>query len=183
MSRRVRTVLLAVLVLVVAGAAVLLFLGRGRLDDARGEVDSAWTPLRGALSARYLALGAASRALQENGGGGRAVAVPLQRQLDRWSQLQEDDGADVEEQVRVANQLEGTGRRLVATVSASDRLEGVVTLTNAVEEFQGAIVPAEAVQAYNDQVDEYQDARDNPLWGPSATVFGYDARSTLVLAP
>jgi hypothetical protein len=182
MSRGVRTVLLVVLVLVVAGAAVLLFLGRGRLDDARSEVDDTWAPLRDPLSARYLALGVASQALQDNGGGDRAVAGPLRRQLDRWSRLQEDDGSGVEEQVEVANQLEGTGQRLVAAVRASDRLRQVQDLAAAIAGYEQATISPEAVEAYNERVDEYQDARDNPLWGPSATVFGYDARPALVLA-
>jgi hypothetical protein len=185
MGRRARLVTIVVLVLVLAGAGALMYIGHNRLDDAQTTVDQTWAPLRTPLAARYLQLAALAGAFRDAGAGGRDVAGDVQRQLDRWGKVQSakspDGSAHEENAVEIANELEGSARRLIASVNASDRLRGIEALTAAIAAFRGAVVPNAAVRAYNDAVDDYQTTRDNALWSPAAKVFGYDARSTLGL--
>jgi hypothetical protein len=178
MTRRVRRVALAIVVLLVAGAVALLFVGRSRLDDARTEVDTTWKPLRTPLAERYLKLAAVDTAFRDAGAGNRVVAGDLERLLEQWGRQRNADEPDAEAEVEVANGLEGAARRVIAA-SASPRLLTNEPLQSAITEFRGAAIPAPALKTYNDAVRDYQNTREGFLWAPTARLFGYDARPVL----
>src|SRR5947208_10201314 len=126
MARRVRRLAVVVLVLLVVGAIALVLTTRPKLEDARDGVDRAWTPLRGPLSERYAKLAEANTQLAAAGGGDRNVSRALGLRLGRWGELRraKDGDADAEAEAQTADQLEGLGNRLQATVSSYDPLRG-----------------------------------------------------------
>ncbi len=184
MARRVRRLAVIVLILLVAGAVVLVVTTRPTLDDARGEVDHRWTPLRAPLAARYEKLAAVNAEFAAAGAGNRDVARALGLNLARWDRLHRarDDDADAEAEAQTADQLEGLATRLQAVVLSSDRLKGVDTLNQAVAAFQGTVPPPAAIKAYNDATRDYEDERNGLLRRPVASLFEYDARPQLVLS-
>lgn len=182
MTRRVRRAALVIVVLLLAGAAALLFVGRGRLDDARSKVDDTWKPLRTSLAQRYFTLAVVDTAFRDAGAGDRAVARDLARLLDQWGRQQNADEIDADAEAETANRLEGVARRIIAAYNASARLKEKEALVAAIEGFQAATVPTPPLTAYNDAVRDYQETRDSVLWAPTADLFGYDARPALTLA-
>src|SRR2546430_17716337 len=108
MARRVRRLAVVVLVLLVVGAIALVLTTRPKLDDARGSVDRAWTPLRGPLSERYAKLAEANAQLVAAGGGERDVSRALGLTLGRWGELRRakdgDADADRSEERRVGKE-------------------------------------------------------------------------------
>jgi hypothetical protein len=183
MARRVRRLAVVVVVLLVIGV-VALVLTRPKLEDRRGDVDRAWTPLRGPLGERYARLGEANAQLAAAGGGERDVARALGLRLGRWGELHRagDGDADADAEAQTADQLEGLATRLQAVVSSSDRLRTSDPLNQAIAAFQGTVPPPPAVTAYNRAVRDYEDERNGLLRSPVASLFGYDSRPQLVLA-
>src|SRR5690242_18987540 len=114
MSRRIRWILLALIVVLVGGAAALSFTQQPKLSDARDEVDTTWKPLVAddQLPARYRTLEGALSAFDAAGGKDRDVSKDLHTALDAWNAALSD--GDATSQVRTANALEAQGRRLVA---------------------------------------------------------------------
>src|SRR5260370_17247318 len=151
MARRVRRLAVVVLVLLVVGAIALVLTTRPKLEDARGGVDRAWTPLRGPLSERYAKLAEANAQLVAAGGGERDVSRALGLRLGRWGELRraKDGDADADAEAQTADQLEGLAARLQAVVSSSDRLRGSDALTQAIAAFQGTVPPPPAVTPSN----------------------------------
>jgi hypothetical protein len=184
MARRVRRLAVVVVVLLLVGAVVLVLTTRPKLDDRRGDVDSAWTPLRAPLANRYSQLSEVTGALSAAGGGERDVARALGLWLARWSKLlRADDGdADAAAEAETADQLEGLATRLQAVVASSDRLRAVEPLNQSIAAFQGATPPPPMVTAYNDAVRDYEDERNRLLRRPVADLFGYDSRPQLLLS-
>jgi hypothetical protein len=185
MARRVRRLAVVVIVLLVGGAVALVLATRPQLEDHRGEVDRAWTPLRAPLAARYEQLAAVNAELAAAGAGDRAVARELGTTLTRWDRLRRssDEDADADAEVDTADRLEGLATRLQAVVLSSDRLRGVESLNQAIAAFQGtgpSLQPA--ATAYNAAAREYEDERNSFLRRPAADLFGYDSRPQLLLA-
>ena len=182
MARRVRRLAAIVLVLLLAGSVVLVLTTRPKLDDARGEVDTTWKPLRAPLAARYEKLAAANAELGTAGAGDRDVARALSLNLARWDRLRRAQDQDADAEAETADQLEGLATRLQAVVLSSDRLKSVDPLNQAIAAFQGAVPPPPAVKAYNDATRSYEDERNGLLRRPVARLFGYDSRPQLLLS-
>jgi hypothetical protein len=184
MARRVRRLAVVVIVLLVIGVVALVLTTRPKLEDRRGDVDRAWTPLRGPLGERYARLGEANVQLAAAGGGERDVARALRLRLGRWGELRRaaDGDADADAEAQTADQLEGLGTRLQAVVASSDRLRASDPLNQAIAAYQGTVPPRPAVTSYNRSVRDYEDERNGLLRSPVASVFRYDSRPQLVLA-
>jgi transposase len=181
MRRRGRLLLLALVVLLVSGAVALVVVGKPTLDDNRETVDARWNALRPPLTTRYENLDAALAALVAAGGGDRAVARDLRRDLAAWREaLRERDATT---QTEIANRLEGQAFRLRANLFASPRLAGVEDLTTRVGEFRTSAPRAALVRAYNRAVRTYEDDRTDTLRTPIARLFGFGDRPVLVIEP
>jgi len=87
MSRRIRWILLALVVVLVGGAAALYLTQQPKLDDAEAKVDAAWKPLRAPdqLVLRYQTLAGALSAFDAAGGQDRDVSKDLHAALDEWT--------------------------------------------------------------------------------------------------
>jgi len=184
MARRWRRIVVIVVVLLVAGAGALVLTGRGPVQDDRNAVDDAWVPLRPALNERYDALGVVDQELRAAGGADRDVTAAMTAELEQWNQVAEgpDPDADSEEEVEIANTLEGLSTRVLATVNASERLRSSEPLTASLAAFANTVPDSALVKAYNDAVRTYDDTRTSPIRQPAAKVFGFDPRTSLVLA-
>jgi hypothetical protein len=184
MARRVRRLAVVVIVLFVIGAIAVVLTTRPKLEDRRGDVDRAWTPLRGPLGERYARLGEANAQLAAAGGGERDVARALSLRLGRWGDLRRagDGDADADAEAQTADQLEGLATRLQAVVASSDRLRASDPLNQAIAAYQGTVPPPPAVKAYNRAVRDYEDERNGLLHSPVASLFGYDSRQQLLLS-
>jgi hypothetical protein len=184
MSRGVRRLIVAVVLLLLVGTIVLAIAMRPALEDDENAVDDAWVPLRAPLVERYDALANVDEELRAAGGADRDVTVELTEELDAWSNAiaAPDDAADAEAEVQIANTLEGLSARVVATVNASERLRSSQALTAALATFANAVPDRTLVKQYNAAVADYDDARTSLPRRLSAAVFDYDARTSLVLA-
>ena len=121
---RVVRVLVPVALIAVAVAAVVSVLSaRPDLSNARSRVDGAWSQLAPRLDTRYQLLADASTKLSAVQGPVHSVAGGVNTAVVRWRQDRQSH-APVADQVRAANDLEATGRQLVATASASPRVKG-----------------------------------------------------------
>jgi hypothetical protein len=183
-SRRWRRILIGLVVLIIAGAVVLVLTARPRLEDDRNAVDDTWVPLRAPLNDRYDALAAVDEQLRAAGGEDRDVTAELTEELDRWQDAADapDDDADAETEVEIANTLEGLSVLVLANVNASERLRSSVGLTESLAAFAATAPDPMRVTSYNDAVDSYEDARDSLLRRPVADILGYESRTELVLA-
>jgi hypothetical protein len=181
MSRRIRWILLALIVVLVAGAAALFLTQQPKLDDARAKVDTAWKPLRAPdqLVLRYQKLDAALNAFDAAGGQDRDVSKDLHAALAAWAAAlrQGDEG----KQVRAANRVEAEGTRLVANGLGSERLKGDAAVAGSLATFASTVPNPALVDAYNRAVHDYEDDRTSTLAQPVARVFGFDARPVLAL--
>ncbi|HXY93307.1 MAG TPA: hypothetical protein VEP49_12570 [Acidimicrobiia bacterium] len=179
MRHRLRWIVLALVVLVVAGAVALVVFEKPTLDDDRTAVDARWAALRKPLVVRYQRLDDALGAFVAAGGGERTIARDLQADLAAWKRaLSRDDPGT---QVPIANRLEGEGVRLAANVKAAPRLEGLADLNAKLTAFAGSAPPSPLVHAYNRAARTYESDRTDTLRVPVARVFGFDARPLFAL--
>jgi hypothetical protein len=179
MWRRLRWVLLALVVALVAALATAVVVEKPTLDDDQQTIDTRWAALRDPLGARYATLDGALAALEAIGQRDRAVAVALADDLAAWNDAV-DDGSETE-QVEAANRLEGTAARLRANVLGSARLAGVTELADAIGAFGSASPPEELVRAYNRAVRTYESDRTDAFRQPVALAFGFEARPLFVV--
>jgi hypothetical protein len=181
MSRRIRWILLALLVVIVGGAVALVLTQQPKLDDAQTEVDDRWKPLRGPdqLTLRYQKLEGALSAFDAAGGQDRDVSRDLHAALDRWSRSLKGD--DAGEQADAANTVEAQGTRLLANALGSQRLKQDPAVVDSLTAFATTLPEPTLVSAYNQAVRDYEDERTGTLARPVATVFGFGARPILVL--
>jgi hypothetical protein len=183
MSRRVRRLALVLVALLVIAAVVLVLTGRPRLDDDRSAAEDVWTEqIRTPLSDRYQQLSGVVDQLREAGAGERDVTRALAGELDRWDELRRSSDVDVAAEVETSNRLEGLAARVNASVAASPRLSGTQPLTDALVAFGQAAPPGPAVRKFNDDAQQYQEARQGLRASFVARIFGYDAIPTSVLA-
>ena len=183
MSRRFRLLVLAVLVLVVAGVAFAVVRVRPDLGNARDHVDARWTPLRASLVKRYEALGAVSQALKNAGAGDRSVTKDLDIVLAQWKKLSllGAHHSDLNAEAVTANELEALARRVSANVAASARLQADPAVQAALVAFGAALPPPPRVKAYNRAVHAYEQQRSGTVHRLVADVLGYEARPELLL--
>src|SRR3954452_2102244 len=122
MSRPIRWILLALVVVLVGGAAALYLPQKPKLDDAETKVDVAWKPLRAPdqLVLRYQKLEGALSAFDAAGGGDRAVSKDVHAALETWNRALHDGDAAAE--TTAADEVEAQATRLVANVLGSQRL-------------------------------------------------------------
>jgi hypothetical protein len=175
---RVRRLVVALLVLVVAGLVVLVVTVRPGLRETADKVDRSWQPLVAPLDTRYQSLTALRDALNTAGVGDRDVVVALTKRLDVWSVA--STGTDVDEQVTTANQLEALAARADALVHTPRLLQNPalgVAFTN----FAKTEPEKKLLDAYNDRVMAYQGDRDGFWSRIVARLDGYDMRPTLQL--
>ncbi|MGH9027166.1 MAG: hypothetical protein ACRDWD_13780 [Acidimicrobiia bacterium] len=184
MSRGVRRLVGAVIILLLVGTVALVLMMRPSLEDDQNAVDDAWVPLRAPLVERYDALGSVDEELRAAGGSDRDVTVELTEELDAWREaaIEPDDTADAEAEVEIANSLEGLSARVLATVNASERLRSSQGLTDALATFASRVPEPELVRGYNNAVGTFDDTRTSLSHRLTAAVFGYEARTSLVLA-
>jgi len=179
MRHRLRWLVLAVVLLVVAGIVVAIVQVQPKLSDARDHVDSAWTPLRPELDARYQALAGVELTLVAGGSQTQTVADDLHATLTSWAQSAH--GNDPGTQAPIANDLEALALRVKANVAASPRLQADASLNAALAAFDKAVVSPPRIQAYNQAVLAYQRERSGAIHRLVATVFGFDARPELAI--
>ncbi len=180
MRRRLRWLVLALVLLVVAGIVVAVVSVQPKLSDARDRVDRAWTPLQPALVARYQTLGGVELALDAGGAQTRTVTVDLHATLASWQRLARVD--DPGDQAPLANDLEALALRVKANVAASARLSNDPPLVAALAAFDRSVVSPPGVNAYNQAVLAYQQERTGAVHHLVAGVFGFDARPVLAIA-
>jgi hypothetical protein len=180
MRRRFGWLVLALVVLVVAGAVVAVVTQRPGISDARDRVDRAWTPLQAPLDARYQALTGVQAALDAGGQSSRTVTLDLTTALRQWQRVAHAD--DPAAQVPIANDLEGLVARVKVNLVASPRLQSIQPLQAALSTFNQAVVNPPAVQSFNAAVDAYQRARTGTIKRLVADSFGFGARPELELA-
>jgi hypothetical protein len=181
MARRIRRILAAIAIVLVAGAVVLVIVVRPGLRDDSESVSKAWKPLIRPLGARYAALGGVAGALEQAGAGDREVTVQIRKELSDWDLLQST--TDAAAQAQAANELEGLAARARATVASFARLRDNAGLKQAIQSFDGTTPPPKTVEEYNAIVVDYEQARDG-FWNRIvAGLDGYDSRPTLQLAP
>jgi hypothetical protein len=181
MSRRIRWILLALIVVLVGGAAALYFSQQPKLSDARDEVDAAWKPLvvDDQLPERYQTLEGALSAFDAAGGTDRDVSKDLHAALDAWNAALGD--GDAASQVRTANTVEAQGRRLVANALGSQRLSADRAVTDSLVKFAQTTPDPARVKVYNAAARSYEDERTGALAQPVAKALGFDARPVLTI--
>jgi hypothetical protein len=184
MARRWRRIIVVLVVLLVAGAIALVLTGRAPLQDDEDAVEAAWLPLRPPLTERYEALAVVNDELLAAGGEDRDVTADLTAELERWQEVasQPESDADAEDEVETANTLEGLSARVLATVNGSERLRGSEPLTEALATFAAAVPDPALVRRYNNAVDTYDDTRTSSIRRPAVEVFGFEPRTSLILA-
>jgi len=175
MWRRFRWVVLALAVLLVGALVATAVTEKPTLDDDEHAVDTQWSALRDALTARYTALDGAVAALGAAGEGERAVTKDLTTDLAAWKASL--DGGSPATQVEIANRLEGQGARLRANIVNTARLSQDTNLVSALAAYDSAAPPKDAVAVYNHAVQTYEDDRTDVRRALVATIFGHDARS------
>lgn len=174
--RTARRLIIALLVLAVAGTAALIGTSRPDLDETQAEAENRWTTVVVPLDDRYETLGALATAVIEAGGTGSDLATETRDAVDTWTVARAR--RSVEDQVRLANELEGLRRRLTATVEASDVLAANESVGEALRDLDSQTIP-EAGRAYNAAVADYEEERRGILRGLAADVLGFDAMPAL----
>jgi hypothetical protein len=165
---RIAAVVVALLVVTGIGLTVS---ARPPLDDARSTAQARWRDLSRALDARYNRLGALESAVAAAGDRDRPVVAGLERTLRRWRDVR-GQGAAVA--VPVANDLEGLGRRLLAVIESSDRLQGNGDVASARDAFTRVAVPDAALR-YDAAVADYEAERRGTVRRIVAALLGFDA--------
>jgi len=181
MARRTKWILVALVVLLVGGAAALVLTQQPKLDDAQRKVDTAWKPLvaDGQLPLRYQTLTGALSAFDAAGGADRDVSKDLHAALKAWDAARKD--GDAARQAEAANTVEAQGTRLVANALGSERLKGDQAVTDSLVKYAQTTPRAELVAAYNRAVHAYEDVRTDALAQPVARVLGFDSRPVLTV--
>ena len=175
---RVRRLVVALVVLVVAGLVVLVVAVRPTLRTDSESVDRTWQPLVAQLSARYRSLVGVHDNMVAAGLGQRSVTLSLGRTLDHWKIV--STGTDAEDQVATANRLEGLAARADA-LAHTPRLLKNVALLAAFDGFVKARPTAKLLTTYNNHAERYQGARTGFWDRIVARLDGYPMRPTLQL--
>jgi hypothetical protein len=174
--RVVRVLLVVLVVAAVVGAGSSVLSARPDLDNAKRDVDGAWTTLAPALDRRYLQLAAVNDALRSVPGPVHGLVGDTDAALAHWRDVRR--GGSVATQVEAANNVEAMARRLVATQSVSPRVRGNATLLRAVGKYVDMSTHDAAVD-FNRTVESYEHERRGPVRAVVASVLGDNAIPTL----
>jgi len=172
----VRRVLPIVLIIVVVAAALVVFTRRPDLEDARKAVDTSWDGAAPALDQRFSLLAAANNSVKGTPGPVGQVAADVDDSPKDWIGARR--GSDRDQQIRIANELEGVGRRLVLVVRASPRVSADKDVTAKVDAYAQAAEPA-ALTRFVTAARAYADEREGAVGGIVAEMFGYDPVPTV----
>jgi len=164
---------IVVAIVVVAGAVAVV---RPSLADKESTVDERWEPVGEVLISRYDELSLLANAIDDASDSTRDVVSETREALGAWAEVVDGDQA-VEEQVEVANTLEGLAARLQASVLSSSRLAADPAVVGQLEALDATVVPVGLVETYNEAVRDYDDERGSLLARPVAGAFGFGARS------
>lgn len=175
-----RKLLIALVILAIAGGAVALVLtNRPPLDDARNAVDAAWQPLVPPLTDRYARLGALEGAVAATPAANAIDEAKLEvytATMARWNRAVATKDPSVG--VVAANDLETRIGQLRGLIPVSAHLSQSPAVLNAFVAFNQAPPPPQLVTAYNDAVRKYQRARESVLRRVVVDTFGYDERAS-----
>ncbi len=177
---RARRLFGLLIVLIVAGAVILVVTVRPGLRKDSESVDQSWAPLVAPLDARFRTLDAVITQLKIDGAGNRTATVGLTQLVERWRVIRA--GTDTADQVRTANRIEEYAAR-VSALARTARLAGAVPLHDALDAFAKTRTAIGAeLDAYNAKVGAYQHRRDT-FWSQIvAKLDGYPMRPTLQLS-
>jgi hypothetical protein len=178
---RFKWIPVALVVVLVGGAAALVVVEKPKLDHARDAVDTEWKPLRAPdqLVLRYQKLEGALSAFDAAGGAGRDVSKTLHAAVRAWDNTLKSGDAGA--QATAADVVEAQATRLVANVLGSERLKGVQSVSDALAAFAGTKPAPALITRYNATVRRYEDVRTGTLQRPVARVLGYGARPVFEL--
>jgi hypothetical protein len=179
MFRWVRRALLVVALVVLVGGGILALIARPDLDSTRNDVESRWRVLRPALDTRYDLLAEANEQTKVAGGPQRDIVRDIDAALAKWRR---DRNAPVATQVDDANNLQGLGRRLSATVTGSPRLMAENAVVLRTIRYADAEIPEQA-RSFNTSVRDYEDARGGSIRRPIAGLLGFDAIASYDTSP
>ncbi len=175
---RVRRLIVAIVVLVVAGLVVLVVTVRPGLREHADALDTSWKPLVAPLDQRYLALHGVVDGLKAAGATDRAVTRQLTAALDRWTVVR--TGTDAEVQVESANRLEALAAR-AAALAHTPRLSENPALRATIAAFDAKRPAGKMLETYQQNVLSYQHDRDGFWSRIVARLDGYPMRPTLQL--
>ena len=175
---RVRRLLGLLIVLIVAGAVVLVVMVRPGLRHDAESVDRSWTPLVRPLDVRYQALDDVIAQLKASGAGSRKATLGLIQLVERWRVIR--SGTDTADQVETANRIEALAAR-ADVLAHTVRLAGAAPLQAAFKAFDASRPTTAILAAYNNRVTTYQDRRDGFWSRIVASLDGYPMRPTLQL--
>jgi hypothetical protein len=178
--RVVRFLLPFAIVLVVVAGVVALFSARPEIENARRDVDEAWTPLAAQLTEQYVRLDAADDKLRGLSGPVSELANDMHDAIGTWQQLQ--GGDDLAAQVRAANTVESLSRRLVTAAQVSERVKGNKDAEQAILVI-AAKDPSDAVTAFNAAVISYEEERRGPVRSIIASATGHERVPVYAQAP
>lgn len=158
-----------VIVAAVAGVGTIALTSRNDLERANDDLDTAWERIRPDLDTRYDALAAANESVRGAGGGARRIVGEVDSALARWDDAA-NTHASIATQIGLANELEGLGRRLSATIRDSPRF-AVEPVEQAYLGFERATVDARDL---NRAVDRHDLARGGSLRRFVTGALGHD---------
>jgi hypothetical protein len=174
--RVVRVLLVVLVVAAVVGAGSSVLSARPDLDNAKRNVNTAWTTVAPQLDARYLQLTAVAQHLAAVAGPVHTIAGDANTALAHWRDVRQH--GSVAAQVAAANEVEAMARRLLATQAASPRVRGNTTLLNDVGKFL-ALSSGSAAADFNRAVESYEHERKGPVRAVVAGILGDRAIPTL----
>jgi hypothetical protein len=167
---RVVRVLLAVLIVAaVVAAASSVLSARPDLQKAKRDVDTSWSALSGRLDQRYVLLTAVDDKIRPIPGPIHSLVGDVDAALARWRDSRAH--SSVAHQVDAANDLEALARRLVATATASPRVQGNAAVLPAIVRFLADASRA-AADGFNRDVVSYEHERRGPVRTVVASVLG-----------
>jgi len=123
-------------------------------------VQDTWTPLRGDLDQRYVALALANNAVINVTGPLHAISTQVTSAYNQWQGLERQHGG-ISAEVTAANNLESLGRRLVLAARAAPRLKGDTQALAAIAAYAGLPAPPGA-DGYNQAVVHFEIRSSDP---------------------
>lgn len=168
---RITRMLLPLLIVAVAVFGIVSVLSaRPDLQDAKKHVDQTWTPVRDALTTRYVSLKNVTDELKKMPGPVRELAGSVDAALTTW---QTTANSSVATQVRAANNVEALARRLITTARASDRVKNDSNASPLIDAYvQNSSLSLATLATFNDAVARYERQRRGPLRGVVADLLG-----------
>lgn len=180
MLRRVRRLALLVIVALIAGLAVLVLTMRPRLDDRRRAVERAWQQLSPELETRISALASLDQSVRAAAPVVLDPSSAVRDSLQRWATARR---GNLDARIRAVNDLEGSGRRLLALVSDQHRrYVSVQAVRDAATAYLRAAIPPADVAAFDKAVDHYDAASGGTVRRLVADLLGTDPLPHLVTA-